>query len=488
MKEKVNDLRSAIAVLKKIPGQYVTCSREVDPFCEITGVYHALGARGTTTRPTKIGPMMMFENIKGFPGKKLCMGVLSSRERIAHVLGTRPELLGRFYLDAYENAIEPVEVLQEEAVCQEEVYLASDPDFDIAKIIPALFTNPDDAAAFITMGLLYAADPDDDSIHNATIHRVGIQGKDLLTIGFGGSRHIGVFKDKAFADGKPLQLSINIGLDPAIYLASCFEPPTTPLGYDELKIAGGMRGEPVRLARCRTVDALCIANAEYVIEGELVPDLMIPEDSTTHSGKALPEFHGYRGPARTSPGFRVTAVTCRHDPIMQACIGSSEEHVNMAGLPSEASILRFLDSAVPGFVLNAYSPPCGGGKLDMILQVKKRTIKDEGNQRYAGLCTFSVLPEVKNVVVVDEDVDIFDPYDVMWALTTRFRPDKDLITIPGVRGHQGDPTEKRYYDPGLPDDGIAHKAIYDATCPFENKTAMHRPGFPDIDPNDYIDR
>ena len=488
MTAKVNDLRSALAVLKDIPGQYVTCSREVDPFCEITGVYHALGARGTTLRPTKLGPMMMFENIKGFPGKKLCMGMLSSRERIAHVLGVKPEYLGRFYLDSYDNAIDPVEIPQSRAKCQEEVYLATDPDFDIAKIVPALFTNADDAAAFITMGLLYAADPDDGTIHNATIHRVGIQGRDTLTIGFGGSRHIGVFKDKAFAKGEPLYLSINIGLDPAIYLASCFEPPTTPLGYDELRIAGGMRGEPVEVTKCVSIDAQAIANAEYVIEGYLVPDLMIPEDLLTNSGKALPEFHGYRGPARTSPGFKVTAVTCRHDPIMQACIGSSEEHVNMAGLPSEASILRFLDSALPGFVLNAYSPPCGGGKLDMILQVCKRTIKDEGNQRHAGISTFAVLPEVKNVILVDEDVDIFDPYDVMWALTTRFRPDKDLIHVPGIRGHQGDPTAKRYYDPSLPDDGVAYKSVYDATCPFLNKEAMHRPGFPDIDPDDYIDR
>ncbi len=488
MEKKINDLRSALEVISKVPGQYAECSREVDPCVEVTGVYHAVGARGTTMRPTKIGPMMMFNNLKGFPGKKLCIGVLSSRERIAHLLGVDQADLGRFYLESFDRAVDPVEIPQSEAKCQEEVYLATDPDFDIGKIVPALWTNADDAASFITMGLLYAADPDDDTVHNATIHRVGIQGKDLLTIGFGGARHIGAWKDKAFAEGKPLQLSINIGLDPAIYLASCFEPPTTPLGYDELRIAGGMRQTPVEVTRCKTVNAMAIANAEYVIEGELVPDLMIPEDLTTNSGRALPEFHGYRGVARKSPGFRVTAVTCRHDPIMQACIGSSEEHVNMAGLPCEASILRFMDTALPGFVRNAYSPPCGGGKLDMILQVNKRTIKDEGNQRYAGISTFAVLPEVKNVVVVDEDVDIFDPYDVLWALTTRFRPDRDLIVVPGLRGHQGDPTEKKYYDPSLPDDGIAYKAVYDATCPFDAKTPMHRPGFPDINPDDYIDK
>ena len=486
MNKNIYDLRSAIDYLKDIDGQYLECSKEIDPDCEIASVYHLIGARGTTVRPTKTGPMLMCTNVKGFPGKPVCIGMLCQRERIAHLLGCDSADIGRFYLDSMERTLSPVEIPNEQAKCQEEVYLASDPDFDISKIMPVLKTTPLDAANYITMGLLYASDPDDKSIKNATIHRIGIQGKDMLTIGFGGYRHIGVFKDKAFAKGEPLQLSISIGLDPAIYLASCFEPPTTPLGYDELLIAGGMREAPVELTKCRTVDELCIANAEYVIEGYLIPGEMLPEDYTTNSGIALPEFHGLRNMARKSPAFKVTAVTCRHNPIMQACIGSSDEHVNMAGLPSEASVLAFLDKALPGFVKNAYSTPSGGGKFNMILQVKKRSKKDEGNQRHAALSVFAVLPECKNVVVVDEDVDIFDAYDVEWALTTRFRPDKDLIQIPGLRCHIGDPVEKQFYDPLLPDNGIAYKCIYDATVPFEHKDKMTRPDFMPVDLNKFF--
>lgn len=487
MNTKINDLRSAIEFLKNIPGEYLECKKTVDPDCQITGIYHAIGARGTTVRPTKLGPMMMFDNIKGWPEKSVCIGVLSSRERVAHLLGTQPEKLGYAYLEALDNALPPVSVSQSEAKCQENVYLATDPDFDIRKLIPSIISTPGDAAPFITMGLLYASDPDDPEVRNATIHRVGIQGKDLLSIGFGGNRHIGRFKDKAFAQGKPLPLSINIGLDPAIYLASCFEPPTTPLGYDELQIAGGMRKESVQIAKCRSVDAYCIANAEYVIEGELVPDLMLDEDMTTGTGKALPEFHGYRGKARKSPGFRVTAVTCRHNPILQICIGSSDEHVNMMGLPSEASVLQFMEKSLPGFVKNVYCPPSGGGKLNIIMQVCKENLKEEGYQRHAAVSALSVLPEVKNVILVDDDVDIFDAYDVEWALTTRFRPDKDLLVLPGLRGAIGDPTGKQIYDPALPDDGFSHKAIYDATCPFECRQAMARPCFYDVNIKDFID-
>jgi len=158
MDTKINDLRSALEVIRRIPGQYAECNREVDPFCEITGVYHAVGARGTTKRPTKTGPMMMFSNIRGYPGKKLVIGMLAERERVARLLGVPKEDLGRFYLRSFENTVDPEEIPFNDAPCHEEVYLASDPDFDIRKIIPVLFTDPDDAAAFITMGLLYAED------------------------------------------------------------------------------------------------------------------------------------------------------------------------------------------------------------------------------------------------------------------------------------------------------------------------------------------
>jgi 4-hydroxy-3-polyprenylbenzoate decarboxylase len=136
-----------------------------------------------------------------------------------------------------------------------------------------------------------------------------------------------------------------------------------------------------------------------------------------------------------------------------------------------------LHNALPGKVLNAYCPPSGGGKFDAILQFQKTAKSDEGRQGQAALCVLAVLPEVKNVFIVGEDVDIFDPYDVQWALTTRFRPDLDLTLIPGIRCHPGDPTQKQFYDPQLRDNGIAYKAIYDATVPFEHKEKFYRPEF-----------
>lgn len=481
MKNEVFDLRSAIAALRDIPGQYTETAGPVDLNGELTGIYKKLGARGTVKRPTRLGPMMLFNNIVGFTGAAVAIGVLGSRERLGYLLNTSPARLGALLNESLPNAVAPAYIPGAGAPCREEIHLSSEPDFDIRKLLAAPFTTVRDAGPYITMGLCYAEDPDDKESSNAAIHRLCIQGKDELTIGFGGYRHLAVFRDKAFSKGESLPVSVNIGLDPAIYIASCFEPPTTPLGFDELSVAGAIRGRPVELTRCASVDGYSVANAEIVIEGEIIPGYQLKEDSVTNSGRALPEFPGYAGPAHMNHVLKVKAVTCRKNPIMQICIGSSEEHVNMAGIPNEASILRFMENSMPGKVLNAYCPPSGGGKFDVVLQFQKTSKADEGKQRQAALGALAILPELKNVFIVDEDVDIFDPYDVQWALTTRFRPDLDLIQIPGVRCHPGDPTQKQFYDPALRDNGLALKAIYDATVPFEHKDKFQRPEFMDSD-------
>jgi 4-hydroxy-3-polyprenylbenzoate decarboxylase len=145
------------------------------------------------------------------------------------------------------------------------------------------------------MGMCYAHDPETGEA-DVTIHRLCLQNSDEVTMYFvPGVRHLTVFREKAEAEGKPLPISISIGIDPAIEIASCFEPPTTPLGYNELCAAGGMRKEPVKLAKCLTIDEYCIANAEYVIEGELLPNVRYREDMNTNSGKAMPEFPVTRG-------------------------------------------------------------------------------------------------------------------------------------------------------------------------------------------------
>lgn len=487
MTKEVIDLRSALELLESIPGQMVHTDVEVDPSAELAGVYRYVGAGGTVARPTKTGPAMTFENVKGHPGAKVVIGLLASRKRVGYLLNSKPEKLGFMMRDAVKNAIVPVVVDKAKAQCQEVVHLATDEGFDIRKLIPAPTNTPEDAGPYVTLGMCYASDVETGE-SDVTIHRLCLQSKDEISMFFTpGARHLGDFREKAEALGKPLPISISIGVDPAIEIASCFEPPTTPLGFNELSIAGAIRGKAVELAPCVTIDEKCIANAEYVIEGELLVGARVREDQNSNTGKAMPEFPGYTGPANAElPVIKVKAVTHRVNPIMQTCIGPSEEHVSMAGIPTEASILDMVERAMPGRVQNVYAHSSGGGKFIAVIQFKKTVPSDEGRQRQAALLAFSAFPELKQVILVDEDVDIFDTNDVLWAMTTRMQADVDIVTIPGVRCHPLDPSNDPACSWSIRDHGIACKTIYDATVPFNQKARFQRAKFMEVDVKKFL--
>ena len=442
MQDKVRDLRSALKRLKQMEGQYIETDVEVDPMAELAGVYRYVGAGGTVKRPTKEGPAMVFNNVKGHKDARVAIGVLASRKRVAALLDCKPEELGKKLYHSVDNPIAPVEY-QGDAPCQQVVHKVEDPDFNLYDLVPAPTNTPDDAGPYITLGMCYATHPDT-GVHDVTIHRLCIQGKDELSIFFTpGARHIGAMAERAEELGQKLPISISIGVDPAIEIGSCFEAPTTPLGYDELSVAGALRNEPVELCKCLTVNEMAIANAEYVIEGEVIPNVRVHEDQNSHTGYAMPEFPGYTGPASSQCWLiKVKAVTHRENPIMQTCIGPSEEHVSMAGIPTEASIYGMVEKAMPG--------------------------------------------RLQNVYLVDEDVDCFDMNDVLWAMNTRFQGDADIITIPGVRCHPLDPSNDPTCSSSIRDHGIACKTIFDCTVPYDQKERFKRARFMEVDPEHWL--
>lgn len=424
----VRDLRSALEFLRKRPGQLVETEVEVDPEAELSGVYRYVGAGGTVMRPTRTnGPAMLFRNLKGFDEASAVIGVLASRERVAALLGCRSADLGRLLYERVARPVEPV-LSEAPAECQQVVHLASEPGFDLRRLLPAPTNTPVDAGPYITLGMCYATHPDTGR-SDVTIHRLCIQGR------------------------------------------------------DELSIAGALRGEPVRLCRCVSVDERAIANAEFVIEGEIVPGVRVQEDQNSGTGYAMPEFPGYNGAASSECWLlKVKALTHRRRPILQTCIGPSEEHVNMAGIPTEASILGMLERAMPGRVRNVYAHRAGGGKYMAVLQVCKKTPTDEGRQRQAALLAFSAFPELKHVILVDEDVDIFDTDDVLWALNTRYQGDLDTVFIPGVRCHPLDPSAGPEYSGSIAARGISCKTIFDCTVLYAQKGRFERARFMETDP------
>ncbi|HUW41179.1 MAG TPA: UbiD family decarboxylase [Rectinemataceae bacterium] len=484
----ITDLRSALNFLSRSDNSLLECSREVDPHAELAGVYRYIGAAGTVPRPTRRGPAMLFSNIKGFPDARIAIGLFGDRRRVGELLGIDPSRLGFRLRECVNAPIPPAEVPSDEAPCHEVVHRADEPGFDLRTLVPAPTNTALDGGPYITMGLCYATHPDTGA-SDVTIHRLCVQGQDSLSIFFTpGSRHIGAMAERASELGQPLPISISIGVDPAIPLASCFEPPTTPQGFDELGIAGALRGRAVELTPCITIAERAIAHAEYVIEGEIQPGVTVAEDASTGTGYAMPEFPGYLGEASPDCSvIKVKAVTHRRHPIMQTVIGPSEEHVNLVGIPTEASIIDLVERAMPGRLVNVYAHPSGGGKYLAILQIRKRVESDEGRQRQAALLAFSAFPELKHVILVDEDVDLFDTNDVLWALNTRYQGDIDTIFLPGLRCHPLDPTQSPEYSNRLRAEGTSCKTIFDCTVPFRLKERFKRASFMELDPADYVD-
>lgn len=480
----VHDLRSAIERLQQHPGQYRTTSHPVDPHAELAGVYRRIGAGGTVMRPTRLGPAMLFENIKGYPQSRVLVGLMADRARVALLLDCAPENLARHMGNAVLNAIAPT-VTTGAAPCQKQVFRASDPDFDLRKILPAPTNTEQDAGPFFCLGLVLGSDPDTGH-SDVTIHRLCVQGRDTLSIFFAPGRHIDAFRQKAEERGEALPVTINMGLDPAIAIGSCFEAPTTPFGFDELAVAGGLRGRPVELVQAITVKQRAIAQAEIVIEGEILPGERIREDVNTNTGHAMPEFPGYDGPANPSlPVIRVTAITMRHNAILQTLVGPGEEHTNLAGIPTEASIYNACDKALPGFVKNVYAHSAGGGKFLAVIQVSQQSALDQGKARQAALIALAVYRELKNVILVDDDVDPFDSNDVLWAMQTRYQGDIDTIFLPGVTGHVLDPSQSPEYSHTIPARGVSCKTIFDCTYPWHMREKFQRAPFRDVDPTPF---
>lgn len=478
------DLRKVIKELKEMPGQYHETNLEIDPHAELSGVYRYIGAGGTIKRPTQEGPTMMFNTIKGFPETRILTGIMASRKRVGKILGHDYRTLGHLLKDAVNHPVKPVKISRDEAPAQEVVHLSTDPGFDIRKLVAAPTNTEYDAGPYITMGLVYGSSPDK-SISDVTIHRMVLEDKDTIGIYImPGGRHIGHFQEEYEKLNEPMPITINIGLDPAISIGATFEPPTTPLGYNELWAAGSLRNEPVQLVDSITVDEVGIARSEFILEGEILPHERIREDINTNTGHAMPEFPGYNGDANPALHvIKVKAVTHRKDrPIMQTTLGPSEEHVSMAGIPTEASILNLVEKAIPGKVLNVYNPPAGGGKLMTIMQIHKEGPADEGIQRQAALLAFSAFKELKTVILVDEDVDIFDMNDVMWTVNTRFQANQDIMVLEGMRNHPLDPSETPEYSPGrIRFKGMSSKLVLDGTVPFDLKSQFERAAFKDVE-------
>ncbi len=317
-----------------------------------------------------------------------------------------------------------------------------------------------DGGPFITGGITIAKDPLSGR-GNLSYNRMQILGPRTFGFNVNEWRHVMQFYKVNEKQDKPLEIAIAIGVDPAISIAA-----GARYEDDELMIAGAIRNQAVPVCKGITTDLMIPAEAEIVIEGYLPPHRREAEGP-------LAEFHGYYGELWKSPVFEVTAIHHRSDPIFQTIIPGEAEHIYIGNiLPREPLLLRFVKHVSSG-VTGLHIPPYGNG-FSAVVQLEK---SNPGEPKNVALAAFTAHVNIKQVIVVGPDVDIYDPADVLWALTNRVDWSKDVFTIPGSQGHEMDPTADER--------GIHTKIGIDATYKPERRDYGERIRYPSVDLSAY---
>jgi UbiD family decarboxylases len=311
---------------------------------------------------------------------------------------------------------------------------------DLGKL-PIPVHHEKDAGPYITAGVLIAKDPETGQ-NNLSIHRLHVQGPDQLGILIL-PRHLHHFYRKAEAAGKPLEVAIAIGLDLVLLLAS---QAIVPLGFDEYTIASALYENPLQLVKGKTIGLDVPAHAEIVLEGQLLPNVREVEGP-------FGEYPKYYGPASPKPVIKLTAVTMRKNPVFHTIVPATMEHLLLGAIPREGGMLQMIRHAVPT-ATGVHLTPGGTCRYHVVISIDK---VNEGEAKNAMFAAFASSQEVKRVVVVDNDVNIFDPEDVEWAMATRMQAGSDVFIVNRACGNKLDPST---------DDGISDKMGIDATVPL----------------------
>lgn len=352
-------------------------------------------------------------------------GFMSRRAWLAEAMGVADsELLSRFR-QAVDHPLPVREVGQGEAPCQQVVHRHGiDGDIDLNRLLPIPVHSEHDNGPYITAGLVIARNPRT-GVQNVSINRIQVHAPDRMAI-LMLPRHLYAFYQAAEQAGEALPVAVVIGVDPLTMLAS---QAITPIDCDELEIAGGLHGTGLRAVRCLTNGVVVPADAEIVIEGRLLPHVREPEGP-------FGEFPKYYSAREMREVIAVDAVTHRRNPIFHTIVPAEMEHLLLGAIPREATLLAHLRRSHPG-VVDVHLSVGGVCRYHLYVKFDK---KREGEAKNVILCAFGAHYDIKQVIVVDTDVDIHDPAEVEWAVATRFQADRDLVVVAGAQGSVLDPS------------------------------------------------
>lgn len=405
---KTTDLR---AFLDALGDQLQVIDQEVDPITQ-AGILSS-----ESSHP------YMLTKLKGFPDWRLTDMLASSRELQALAFGTTPERVVPDLAERIFNRRPCKRVLLDDGPCKE-VKLIGD-DADVRKL-PIPIHSVGDGGRYLGSGLTVTKDPDTGD-GNVAIIRTHIRDNEPRRVGFWmAARHNWAHYMKHEARGDKMPMAYVIGMHPAYEILANFSGDHS--GIDEFELAASALGEDLPMVRCETIDLEVPAAAEIVVEGFVPPHVREPEgpfgEFTTFQG----------GKTGTAPVMEITAITHRKDPIfrhMQATLFT--DHQRLVALPMEAALFKRVSEVQGGMAIHDVHVP---GWASLFLVIVQMTPRWDGQAQAAGLAALSsVNLHPKVVIVVDEDVDIYNAEDVMWALSTRMDPQHNVHVIPNERIH-----------------------------------------------------
>ncbi len=424
----MKDLHEFIDFIKRdYPEEIRTIDEEVEADYEITAF--------AMESEKKRNQMLLFNNVKGsqFP---IVTNVLGTRRRIALAIGTTVDEFYSTWDKRTQKLVDP-KIVGSGPVKGE---MMTGKKVDLYRL-PIFKHFEQDAGKYVTAGVVVAKDPDT-GIRNLSYHRLQLFGKDKFGISLHSRGHLWRIYSKAEKLNQSLEAAIFIGAHPSVLIAA-----SAKVGMDvgEFRIAGALMQEPLQLVKCEMIDIEVPASSEIVIEGEIPPLVREKEGP-------FGEYTGYATGRSTNNVFNVRAITYRKDAIYQDILpGSSSEHLLLGGVSKEAHYFKRMKEAIPN--LKNINWPKSGTHFSAYLSLSEPI--NEGQANHAALLLLGLDNMLKLVVVVNEDIDVYNEQDILWAISTRMQPDRDVNVVKNVICNK--------LDPSAYGEGTSAKMIMDAT-------------------------
>ncbi|WP_137389585.1 UbiD family decarboxylase [Rhodoligotrophos defluvii] len=431
----------------KARGELLEVHREVNCKHELAAVTDAAHRRW--------GKPILFHNVTGSKLPVLT-NIYGSRERLAEIIGIGP--------DEFCKQWSNIAAIAEKRSMPASVPANGDIKYVECKLsdLPLITYSERDAAPYFTSAMFLAKEPET-GVQNLSFHRSMYVSDTELRCRLAPRHHLTLYHEKAEQKGEYLEAAMLIGPPPTSFLTAA-----APLPYDsdEMEVAAKLQGAPIAMRPCKHIDLMVPASTEIVIEGRFIPNERRAEGP-------FGEFMGYYTPVGQNAVFEVLGVTCREDAIFHSILCGSSEEVLTLELSVAANIYQRISAVLPGIV----DVTCQPFVLHTVVKIRQQY---EGHARQVLLAVFGAEPTwAKVCTVVDEDVDIYSMDDVMWAVLTRSRPDKDTLIIPETPSFYRDEHKEHWGRLGI-----------DATVPFARRHEYERkkiPGANTVDLSAYFD-